>query len=122
MRKLVAGSAAVILVAGLGVMFTGTAGAVPPPDHPSAVASTEITAGSDESPNPDEEKRRELRQQALTAVLNGELTPEVINGSTVAKVGSVEQPATAANGRMAAPAKKKDQYVELSRGKTSPLS
>ena len=103
MRRLIAGSMAAILVSGLGLAFTGTAQAVPPPDQPaatSAVAATETTQVSDELPNPAEDKRRELREQAITGVINGELQPEEINGSTVVNVGPSDA-APAANGRSA---------------------
>ena len=123
MRRLIAGSMAAVLVSGLGLAFTGTAQAVPPPDQPaatSAVAATETTQVSDELPNPAEDKRRELREQAITGVINGELQPEEINGSTVVNVGPSDA-APAANGRSAAPARTKDKYVELEREKTDKI-
>jgi len=118
MRRFVAGSMAVMLVSGAGLMFPGIAIAVPPPDHPATTASTEQGAVIDDLPNPDEDKRRALREQAVAAVINGEVTPEVINGSKVAKISTTEEAGTAANGRRATPAKTNDQYVELERAST----
>jgi immune inhibitor A len=111
---------AAVLVSGLGLAFTGTAQAAPP-NQPaaatSAVAATETTQASDDLPNPAEDKRRELREQAITGVINGELQPQEINGSTVVNVGpSGAAPST--TGRSAAPARTKDKYVELDREKT----
>ena len=121
MRRLIAGSMAAVLVSGLGLAFTGTAQAVPVTALPAAVASTVATTdtpqATDDLSNPAEEKRRELREQAVSGVINGELTPEVINGSTVVNVGP-SQSAPSANGRSAAQARTKDKYVELAREKT----
>ena len=64
--------------------------AVNPQDAPSGAAV-------DDLPNPLEQKRRALRDEAVTDVVNGEATPEQRNGSTVVKVGS-----TPSNGRPAA--------------------
>lgn len=52
-----------------------------------AAAGKQAVKGADELPNPLESKRRELREAGLTAVINGEATPERIAGSTVVKVG-----------------------------------
>jgi immune inhibitor A len=58
----------------------------------------------DDLPNPFEDKRRELREQAVNGVLKGTVKTQNHGGSIVAKVGRVQGG--------------KDQYVELSREKT----
>ncbi len=65
-----------------------------------------------------EDKRRALREAAITGVLNGDLKTEQKNGSTVVKVGKGTSPANAA--RLAnkkfkgkASGKQQNQYVEL---------
>ena len=75
-------------------------------------------------PNPLEDKRRELREQAVASVVSGEAKPVTRNGSTVVKVGEAATPADAATlaspkasrsaKERAAKGKRKDQYVELS--------
>src|SRR3546814_9485048 len=72
----------------MGVMPGGSA----PPDGPKAPSAAPAPdgPGSDELPNPLEEKRRELRATALAAVLAGEAVPEQRNGSEVVRVGDTE--------------------------------
>ncbi|MGS0684836.1 immune inhibitor A domain-containing protein [Nakamurella sp. GG22] len=119
MRKFAAGFVALTLASGAALAFNGPVAAVPPADVPTQAASPETEPVLDELPNPAEDKRRELREAAITGVLNGEVKTQVINGSTVAKVATTEAPATAsANGKRTARATKKDQYVELSRETT----
>ncbi|WP_189113382.1 immune inhibitor A domain-containing protein [Pilimelia terevasa] len=68
--------------------------------------------------NPFEEKRRALRQAALTKVLTGKLKPQNINGSVVAKVGATDDGSPGlARGRAA----HRDQYVELQREKNDKI-
>ncbi|RYF28665.1 MAG: protease, partial [Comamonadaceae bacterium] len=77
----------------------------------------------DELPNPLESKRRELREQALTSVLDGDAKAVTKNGSSVVKVGSAASPADAARSAnkkatlkqrlSGGKAKHQDQYVEL---------
>ncbi|MEO6471401.1 MAG: immune inhibitor A domain-containing protein, partial [Aeromicrobium sp.] len=55
-----------------------------------------MTKKHDELPNPLEDKRRALREQAITSVINGDAKPVQKNGSTVVKVGSGFSPADAA--------------------------
>ncbi len=118
MRKFLAGFLALSLASGFGLTVTTTAQAAPPDGGPATVAAPETTSLVDELPNPAEDKRRELRERAISGVINGDLAPEVINGSTVVNVGSADTAATAANGRQQNPGKHVDQYVELSREKT----
>jgi immune inhibitor A len=113
MRKAIAGLTVFGLGVSLAVAAVQPAGAVPPQGAPPTSARTQ--ASSHELPNPLESKRRELRERALTEVINGEATPQQIDGSTVVKVG--EQPGAARLGTRAAKPPK-DQYVELAREKT----
>ncbi|KAJ1684027.1 hypothetical protein LUZ63_020767 [Rhynchospora breviuscula] len=97
------------------VSATASPSAVPAaaPDNPKAQAR------ADELPNPLEDKRRALRQEALTEVLNGKAKPQKRGASTVVKVASQTKPAAAAaNGKVAKKGATTDQYVELSREKT----
>jgi immune inhibitor A len=73
-----------------------------------AASSSEPSLTSDELPNPLEEKRRELRQEGLTSVLNGEKKAERRGNSTVVKVGKTADTGSGAE----------DQYVELARETT----
>ena len=75
-----------------------------------AVSHKKERVTTDELPNPEEDKRRALREEAVKAVLNGEATPVQRGASTVVKLGG-------ANAKGAA-AKKDAQYVELSRETT----
>jgi len=100
----------------LALAFGGTGLAAAPPVEVESVSAPE-TAQTDDLPNPLEEKRRELREQALDLVLSGEARPEQRGVSTVVKVG--EAPAadgTAASGVEEPPMD--DQYVELARETT----
>jgi len=71
-------------------------------------------AAVDDLPSPLEDKRRDLREEALTQVLNGEATPVDRGVSTVMKVGETAE-SDLATGR---PGRHKDQYVELARETT----
>ena len=95
-----------------------TATAAPPPPV-SSRAHAEQIAQSDDQPGPLEEKRRALRQQALTEVLNGTAKPQKRGASTVVKVSSAGAPAAVnRKGVATSAATTQDQYVELSREKT----
>lgn len=119
MRRIAAGFVALTLASGATLAFNSPAVGIPPIDHPTRAASPDSRPMLDDLPNPAEEKRRELRQQAITGVLNGELQTQIINGSTVAKVATIATPATVSeNGKRTAKASKRDQYVELSRETT----
>ena len=106
------------LVASFGVAFaTPSSGSSVPP----VAGADHVKIKQDELPNPLEDKRRALRETGITSVINGEATAVQKNGSTVVKVGEGSSPADAAaeankkakKGK-AKPAKKQDQYVELS--------
>ncbi|MDF8263090.1 immune inhibitor A domain-containing protein [Luteipulveratus flavus] len=107
--------AAAALGLSLSLAPTSHATSAPPPGP-----STELsTAGRHELPNPLESKRRALRQEALTKIINGQAKPERRGTSTVLKVGSGAESVKAdKSGRRTAAKKGKDQYVELSREKT----
>ncbi len=116
MRKAIA--ALLALGTAVAVFGHAQAGAAPAAPPVGTGAATEPAAvGSHELPNPLESKRRELREQALTSVIDGEATPQEIDGSTVVKVN--DGAATAApTSRSAAAQRNRDQYVELSREQT----
>ena len=65
---------------------------------------------TDELPNPQEDKRRALREEAVKAVLNGEATAMQRGASTVVKLGGEQAQGVAG--------KKDAKYVELSRETT----
>ncbi len=85
----------------------------PAPPRPRASASSRRP---DELPSPLEDKRRELREEALTKVLNGTAKAEKRGASTVVKVGSKADGRR--QGRQERHRAKVDQYVELTREKT----
>ncbi|MEJ5946343.1 immune inhibitor A domain-containing protein [Pseudokineococcus basanitobsidens] len=126
MRKLTCGLVGVAL--GGSLMATGMAPALAAPGAAAPPAGTPTTepaaAPVDDLPNPLEDKRRALRETAITGVLDGELQPEQIGGSTVVKVG---EEAAAAAGRSTArraeapSQREQSQYVELSRESTDKI-
>ncbi|GLH94731.1 protease [Phytohabitans aurantiacus] len=123
MRKLMVGVLTVSLASGLGVSLGPSAVAAPPADSPATAVNPSKDAAhrDDDLPNPLEDKRRELREQAVSDVISGRAKPETRNGSTVVKVGQ----ATNATGPLARKAGKatanKDQYVELARERTDEI-
>ncbi|ONI77435.1 protease [Kribbella sp. ALI-6-A] len=112
MRKVSAGLFSLALAATIGLSSASSGTAAPPQAGPAVTGNEQST--SDELPSPLEDKRRELRQEALTKVLNGSAKPEKRGASTVVKLG---KKTAAAKGQRTAKAKV-DQYVELSREKT----
>ncbi|SDR83431.1 immune inhibitor A [Paraoerskovia marina] len=132
-RRFIGGLIGLSLV-GTSALAAGAAFGAPAAEQP-GVSSPDTAPPSDDLPNPLAEKRNELRETAITGVLDGELTPEVVNGSKVVKVGeSVEgddslgkdgpkispQAAGSAKGEAKASdkQKKQSQYVELEREAT----
>lgn len=118
--RLLVGLLSVSLVSGGGLTLGPGAVAAPPTGAPPAV-DTEFPQATDELPNPLEDKRRALRQEALTQVVNGKAAPQKRGASTVVKVGESpgSQPSSRAFGTTETRrVPKKDQYVELSREKT----
>src|SRR5262245_3011767 len=113
-RKTIVGLLGVSLAAGAGLVAIPAAMAAAPAKNAVAAARPGEAVGSDELPNPLEDKRRELLQQGLTSVLNGEATPQRINGSTVVKVGETRGTGFADKANKSG----QDQFVELSRERT----
>jgi len=125
-RKKSAGLLSLVVAAGLGTTTLGApaVSATPAPtvknvgtsaDRPDDVAGHEL-------PNPMEDKRRALRQEALTELLSGKGTVEKRGASTVMKVSTRTAPAAAdKTGAVTAQATSQDQYVELSREKTDKI-
>lgn len=125
MRRLSAGLLSVALITALTASLGPPAasatpeasvnGAAPDAEHPDSATP------SDDLPNPLAEKRRALREEAVTSLINGKGKNKVEKRgpSTVMKVGNAEK-ADAVNkrGRMRAQKSKQAQYVELSREKT----
>jgi immune inhibitor A len=113
MRKIVVGLLGLSLASGLGTSLSAVAVAAPASSTPGTVQASEdpLPVGVDELPNPLEAKRRELREQGLTAVLNGTKKAEKRGASTVVKVG--KNPTSKDKNKSG-----KDQYVELARQTT----
>src|SRR3954453_23869684 len=121
-RKIVVGLLGLSLASGVGVSLSPAAGRAPPADTPASVPSlkNESAAASDELVSPLEQKRRTLREKAVSDVVSGRARPEERNGSTVVKVGQA-----AGGGAFGGQARSRrgakdnrDQYVELAREKT----
>ncbi|WP_405060399.1 immune inhibitor A [Kribbella sp. NBC_01505] len=117
MRKLPAGLFSLALAATAGLGWAQAGNAVTPPTSATAPTASEVAPGPDELSNPLEEKRRELRQEALTSVLSGKATPELRNGSKVVKVGTKAAGVKGVKNKSG----KVDQYVELSREKSDKI-
>lgn len=119
MKRVTSGLVGLTLAAALGTAYVapGSASAAPP-----VAGSDRSTSTQDELPNPLEDKRRALRESAITGVLNGDLEPVEKDGSTVVKVGRGTSPADAARAanlegrklKAGAGSSQQDQYVELS--------
>ncbi|WP_285687204.1 immune inhibitor A domain-containing protein [Actinoplanes sp. NBRC 103695] len=98
MRRVVAGLLGAAMVTSVGVSLPSVALAAPP-ETPAAAGKR---TGSDELPNPAEEKRRESRQDAVNGILKGKIKAEKRGASRVAKLADGE-------------------YVELAREKTDKI-
>jgi immune inhibitor A len=115
-RRIVVGLTSVAMVAA-GLTATLVTGAeAAPPVNPNAVA--EAAHGVDDLPSPAEEKRRAMRQEALSDVLSGKRKAVKRGASTVVKMG--QKPAAEAKNKAKA-AGPVDQYVELGREKTDKI-
>lgn len=119
MRRLTTGLIGLGLTASFGVAYAAPGQAAPAPQQPAA----EKAQREHDLPNPLEDKRRALREEALSSVLSGDAKTVQKNGSTVVKLGKAYKPADAAaqnnakartklRAQKAAP-KQVDQYVEL---------
>ncbi len=115
MRKLAVGLTSLTLALSSTAALAGPSLAAPPTG-----AGLQVTdSRTDELPNALEDKRRDLREQALNAVLAGEVDTEQRGVSTVVNLAEVApDPATASAQRRAAAAVDEDQYVELARETT----
>ncbi|WP_184841112.1 immune inhibitor A domain-containing protein [Allocatelliglobosispora scoriae] len=105
----------VSLATGMGLTLSPVAFAAPSVQaDPSSPAPAD-----DDLPNPLEAKRRELREQALSEVLTGQISTEKRGASTVAKVGQTNG-ASVSGGRGIGGlfGGKRNQYVELARETT----
>jgi immune inhibitor A len=123
-KRVIPGLVGLTLAASLGLAYASPGSAAPaPPVNSADQPSKAGKAGKDDLPNPLEQKRRALRETALTSVINGDSTPVDKNGTSVVKVGKGYSPADAAamaNKRASrsqlkaiSSKKQKDQYVEL---------
>src|SRR5680860_1843618 len=83
-RRTTAGLISLALVAGGAAAVAAPAASAAPPEGPAVAPQAQPI--QDELPNPLEDKRRALRETALTAVLNGEATPEKRGKGTVVSV------------------------------------
>ena len=117
MRKAIAGLAVLGLGAGVLGSWAPTAGAIPsrPTQPPVGVSAPEGASPADEPPHALEDKRRELRETALTEVINGDAQPERRGASTVVRVSGAGGQVAATD---AASPGDRDQYVELAREQT----
>jgi immune inhibitor A len=117
-RKSIAGLLSLAVASTVGMSLTAPAAGAPRPvagpDDPSGASTAPAV---DDLPSPLEDKRRELREEAVTQVVNGEATPIDRGVSTVVKVGETPAlPESSAPGTQAQP--RRDQYVELARETT----
>ena len=114
MRRSIAGLTSLAVAATVGVALAAPASSAP---GGGVGPAADGAATDDDLPSPLEDKRRELREEALTQVLAGDATPVDRGVSTVVKVGSTPAlPETSAPGIQAQP--RRDQYVELARETT----
>jgi len=124
-RRTAAGFLSLAVATGLGVTIApaGWTAPVAQRAHPVAQQDPPDPVSGDELPNPQEEKRRALRQQAVTTLLNGTGTVQKRGPSTVMKVGETAATDNAAPGNRGRSGARKGagrtgQYVELAREKT----
>jgi immune inhibitor A len=131
-KRVIPGLVGLTLAASLGLAYASPSSAAPAPPTSSADQPGKAgKVGKDELPNPLEQKRRALRETALTSVLNGDATAVDKNGASVVKVGKGYSPADAAalaNKRASRAQlksiqgkKQKDQYVELAQERSDKI-
>jgi immune inhibitor A len=131
-RRTIIGLVSLTLASGLGVSVGGSAWATAPGTAPGTAATdpqsaprTAARATVHDLPSPLEAKRRELRQQALTDVLDGAATAKNRHGSVVVDVGTTAA-AVPANKRSRQQTRRhqgpqSSQYVELAREKSDKI-
>ncbi|CAA9354253.1 MAG: putative secreted protease [uncultured Nocardioidaceae bacterium] len=118
MRKPAVGLLSLTLAAGLGTAI-GSPAVSAPAAEPRPAPPAALKVQGHEKPNPLADKRRALKEEALTQVLNGTATPQRRGPSTVVKVGTTDTAAVAnSRGTQTAPAESQAEYVELSRETT----
>jgi immune inhibitor A len=107
-RKVAAGLLGAVMVAGVGVLLPAVAQAAPPAEPvPTSVAPGQSKV--DDLPSKQEERRRAMREQAISDVVSGKAKVETRNGSRVVNLGRT----------FGGPGKRgKDQYVELDNERT----
>ena len=127
MKRVTSGLVGLGLAASLGFAYAAPSSAQ---SSPPVIGSDRVDKSHDELPNPLEDKRRALRDAAITGVVNGDLKAVQKNGSTVVKVGKGTSPAEAARKankkarkgfKAKAAGKQRDQYVELSQERADKL-
>src|SRR5262245_26625574 len=91
-RKMMVGLLGVAVVASLTNVASSAAAQIPAqPLAQVPAADVAESVPSDDLPSAEGLKERELREEAVKGVLNGTLTAEKINGSTVVKLGSSDR-------------------------------
>jgi len=124
-RKKSAGLLSLVVAAGLGTTLGAPAVSATPAPTVKTVGTTADRpddASGHELPNPLEDKRRALRQEAITELLNGKGKVEKRGASTVMKVGTAKSAKSVdKHGAAAEAPTSQDQYVELSREKTDKI-
>jgi immune inhibitor A len=113
-RILVGLTSVAVVAAGLTALVTG-ADAAPPVG---AQQAANEAVGVDDLPSASEQKRRDMRQEALSDVLSGKRKAVKRGDSTVVKMG---KKAAAKSKNKAKKAGEVDQYVELGREKTDKI-
>jgi immune inhibitor A len=114
-RRILVGLTSVAMVAaGLTALVTGADAA--PPVSPNSTVNDAV--GVDDLPSAAEEKRRDMRQEAVSDVLSGTRKAEKRGSSTVVKMGKKAAAKSKAKTKKAGQV---DQYVELSREKTDKI-
>jgi len=104
-----------------GVGVSSIAVAAPDGGHRTPAKATAPSTVHD-LPDPKEDKRRALREEAISQVLRGQAEVENRNGSKVVRLSGGVAPKRVSKGRAAAAAPQaKDQYVELQRERTDKI-
>jgi immune inhibitor A len=112
-----------VTAAGLGAALVAPAvSASAAPNGSASAAEAATRATGDDLPNPAEDKRRALRERALTEVLAGDARVVRRGASRVVNLGTTTTPrAVTAKGALRQRAQRTTQYVELGREKTDKI-
>ena len=119
-RTTAIGVLSLAVVAGLGQLPQSAAGPAPVAGA-DAGGPAAVQPGPDELPNQLEDKRRDLRERAVTNVLSGASKVEQRGTSKVVKVGQEIEVPVVHGAKTKLLAHRKDQYVELAREKTDKI-